>query len=203
MKQNCLRYSDCTNSPGCRSRTGRCRKGYIWHASDRNHRNLATNIKKTVALLTILLLSTTLSGCLDGECTQYKKFTGDTPERRQLIAWADEKIFSAHLSATDRRVGDLNGPGRWSIRPISGEPLMLPSALRSMRYWVDGPPPEIRILEESSKNDVVGIFLGRRSFQGLVVSKASIRELMPEISSRPNRDLIATGNRVAILCYSD
>lgn len=149
-----------------------------------------------------LALVLSASGCRQLECGQYEAFVDDTPQHRELLQWADATIFATPLAARDLVPSFLAGPGSYRIRSLAEKPLQLPPALANFRHWLGGGPPEVQLMGED-KTLPAAIFIGKKSYRGVVVARADIGAAVGADKPGGKENIWKMRDRVAIICYRE
>lgn len=146
--------------------------------------------------LSIIILIGALSGCQVYDCSRYKRIVSDSEKSRFLELWADKNVFSRTFAKNDlgSTLG-IVGPGRRQILRSAG--VEVPSQIVGS-YEV---PLSIRIIGTNSA-EPHGIFLGNRSFLGILVARKDMHSLLLE--SKITLDALEiTNGRVAVICGRD
>ena len=144
----------------------------------------------------------TLTACRSMECGHYEVFVEDSAEHRELVQWADATVFATPLSSRDLVPTFMAGPGKFRIRSIAEKPLSLPPALAEFKHWLGGGPPEIQLMGDD-KTSPVAVFIGKKSYRGLVVARSDIGAAIGADKPGAEKDIWKVGNRVAVLCYRE
>lgn len=147
-----------------------------------------------------MFLMATLSGCASVECDQYRHLLSDDSARKEVVGWANENFFENEILSSDIIPGGLVGPGKWRVRP-DGRLSSLPKSLNSIIGSIADLPLDVRLLGSDHLHPDA-IFIGRKSFRGLLISKSGMQSTLKELEFS-DRDIIASENRLAILCYQE
>lgn len=142
---------------------------------------------KTANFLPLLLVSF-LSGCSSSDCLRYEKYVNHREDNAEITQWADKEIFQKKLGNEDLGTGFLAGPGKGTIMGHGREALKK-LGLGAEEVWWIGP----------DQHFPDGIFVGRSSYNGLIIAKRSIADLESAsgYSLKDDKQL----NRVALICY--
>lgn len=152
-------------------------------------------------LMSMTFILALVAACSTPECDQYRVLLESDLDRSALEQWADEVAFRRELAASDYELGYLSGPGRHgALRDASGS--SLPDALLNFTYWIPLELPEVRPLGgEKARPDA--IFVGRKSFQGLVIARGALEDVIKTLQL-PDKSVAKTkSERIGIVCYSD
>ena len=117
-------------------------------------------------LIAALTAATTSAGCSGAACSQYETFVRDQQRYEEIVAWADENVFSRAFSKDDLWVGHLSGPGRWGAVSIERSSLKPPSGLQE---------DEIRLIGRE-KFQAHAVFVGGSSYRGVVIVRTTFDE---------------------------
>lgn len=151
--------------------------------------------------MALVLSAIFLCGCAEAECNQYRSAIEDEKLRQDILEWADGAFFEIAIKPDEIVSGGLIGPGDWRVR--SREILArLPVGISSGSWFSEGRALEVRLLGENPLSPHA-VFLGRKSYKGLVISKGEIISTLKELEFRIDRDVQAPSGRLAILCYQE
>lgn len=154
------------------------------------------NVMRKVGITLWLVL---LSGCAGAECDRYAEVVASASEVHEIQAWSDSKIFSVRVRQDGLVSGGLVGPGKWRAR--ASVVATLPTALFERHLLAGGPTLQVRLLgDDPSVPDA--IFIGRKSFLGLIVARGQLSEAVKRLGISPQY-ISATNDRVAVLCFQD
>lgn len=141
----------------------------------------------------IVLLSFFLSGCAPfGEERKYATIVDDPVQVAALLTWADDFIFAMAPRVEELTImGGFVGPGAWLLlRPDATA--ALPEAQSSLR---------IRVIMDDKSGSADGVFIGRRSYCGIVISREgmSLSDILIREKIRQN-EIFATTERAVAIC---
>lgn len=144
-------------------------------------------------LVFCIIMSAAQMGCTSHECRYYKSVIADDEKARALEAWADEEVFNNTYTNEDYG-SDLGivGPGRSVFSGSSG--VSVPA------FW-NGPYgaiSSVRVLGADLTRPE-GVFLGERSFAGIVIARESLEEMLAK-SKMTSEGLDGTNGRIAAMC---
>jgi hypothetical protein len=143
-----------------------------------------------------MMFSVAQISCASYECRYYKSVIADDETARTLEAWADQEVFNGTYAYKDYH-SDLSivGPGRRTFSNSSG--VSVPA------FW-NGPYSAIssvRVLGADLTRPE-GVFLGERSFAGIVIARESLEEMLAK-SKMTSEGLDGTNGRIAAMCRRD
>lgn len=155
-------------------------------------------VKAMGRMLLICVGTLALFGC-SGECDHYLAISQDKQRMAVLKAWAEASVFQRSFDASDFvSPAGFVGPGWRQFTHESG--VIVPAGYRDHL----GSKLSVRLLGVDSAA-VDGVFLGARSYAGLVVARRSIDELL-------DRKLLVMGSHemhgnqndvIAVICRKD
>jgi hypothetical protein len=142
------------------------------------------------------LASVFLIGCQSYDCNRLKALVQNDGNSKQLSDWADNAIFSRTFSKQDIAAFDgIAGPGAFAIR--NGAIDAPPSVISSGGHGT----LNVRLLgPDITRPD--GVFLGERSFLGILISRNDMAELLKK--ARMSADAAEfTNGRISVICGRD
>lgn len=152
------------------------------------------------ASLFILLV---LTGCQSSACDPYREVLASESDVNSLTEWADATIFSRQLSRSEYVMGRLAGPGRNGALPHEFVKFgYIEEMIVSKRNaWTSlFPQSEIEIRPIGLEELPSAVFIGHRSFRGLIVSRRAFDS--PDTSKFVPPDWLDSQlNRVGVVCY--
>lgn len=124
------------------------------------------------------------------QCNAFRDYVDDSEKTREIVEWADQYIFSRTFSQSDITLGAAVGPGRLGALSLERTRIALPDPLRGY---------EIRPLGNNLAQPA-GVFIGPRSFRGLIVSRGPLTEMLSALkyTGEPKDEAM---DRVIWTCY--
>jgi len=149
----------------------------------------------------VAFLIVSLLGCAEIECNNYSYLLEHGELREELIIWANGSIFDLQLESKQVDSGGLVGPGVWRI--FDARILRLVPDRASSGVWFSGNRPlEVRLLGDNPFSPEA-VFLGRKAYQGIIISKSKFADTMVRLNFRVDRDVRAVSENIGILCYRE
>lgn len=142
-----------------------------------------------VAFASVLMAA---SACGGPSCTDYGRIVNDEERRARLLEWADAHVFSREFSEGDFNMGLLVGPGRSGAFSRDTFASHVPGFI--VGY-------EIRPLGQDRRRPE-GLFLGRSSFSGVIVSRGEMNALLLETGFAEG-GFEATADRLGAICHDE
>lgn len=123
-------------------------------------------------------------------CATWKQLLADEKSKEEVLKWADSQIFSRAFSQRDLTLGRLHGPGRLEALSLQRTGIELPNSLSGA---------EVRVIYLDSDSVPGAIFIGHRSYKGVIIAKLTLAEVVAasEITADafPDQD-----GRIALVC---
>jgi hypothetical protein len=142
--------------------------------------------------LLILLVMSQLGACQWRECNELTKLVQSDKNVSTLEVWADSAVFDRTFERGDLGDTGLVGPGRYGLRGDIG--IIPPSQNFAIpENW------SIRLLGSDFRSPE-GIFIGQRSYLGIIVARTDLRATLK--SARIQITDFENG-RVAVMCGRD
>jgi hypothetical protein len=135
-----------------------------------------------------------LDACAYYECSRFKKIASSRQELAIILDWADNKIFSRAFDRDDFSGSGIVGPGKYSLRRS-------PEFYAPKAIFYDFESLSVRLLGQDESSPV-GVFIGTRSFEGIVIAKMSLDDLQQRAKLTFDASQVFD-KRVAVICRSD
>lgn len=110
-------------------------------------------------------------------------------------------MFSANKDDLITGFSFLVGPGRERIKSVRGSAMHVPDAIVSVDPYFKKESPDVMLVEAKDGRPSV-VFVGRKSFEGPLVSKGSMDNYI-RLTGEDRRWIPALYDRVAVMCYSN
>lgn len=123
------------------------------------------------SMIALVGMTIVLATPLELECGFYEAVVASKASVEELETWADRVVFSRSFDVGELRSGRFVGPGRKAIR------VDVIKDLPEVDLTYIGRAYEIRLI--GSVEEPQGVFLGERSFSGVIVTRES-----PDVSFR-------------------
>lgn len=149
----------------------------------------------------LALVCVVCSGCVPADCESYRTSIEKENVRERIESIADTYIFSDSLAMADITSGGLVGPGEWRLRN-STELAHDLEFLRPKEFISKGPSFQIRLLGDKIESPDA-IFIGLKSYRGLIVGRGEIEKVIQDLKFRADRDIYYSSGRIAVICYDD
>jgi len=123
-------------------------------------------------------------------CSAWKRLLTDVKPREEVLKWADSQIFSRTFSQGDLTWGRLHGPGRMKAISLQRTGIELPNNISGA---------EVRIIYLDSDSVPGGVFIGHRSYQGVIIARATLADVAA--ASEITADAFPSEkDRIALVC---
>lgn len=118
-----------------------------------------------ISMIALVGMSTVFATPLERECAFYEAIVASRANVEKLETWADSVVFSRSFRVEEVGTGRLVGPGRRAIR------VGVIKDIPDVDLTYIGSDYEIRLI--GSPDEPQGVFLGERSFSGVIVARES------------------------------
>jgi len=157
----------------------------------RNSRNPTRLTFRILAAAFLTYFTIAIGGCKKIECGSYHEYVENDKLAATLLSWADSEVMNRSYAENELRGGSLVGPGRRAIR-LAAARIDLPEGLANS---------EIRVLNQDARGPTA-IFIGKRRFQGLIITRDSMPGSLKAIGLTPEL-LDSINGRLAVMCYQE